>query len=87
VVTGIEPTTSGLFDHLNIGMNRLKQHPVWFYLDLSKVKKIAVEALNDDLSSKVDDRINERDKQLLNCPINDPDTILASTGRSWDDLV
>jgi len=33
-------------------------------------------ALNDDLSSKVDDRINERDKQLLDCPINDPDAIL-----------
>jgi len=32
--------------------------------------------LNDDLSSKVDDRINERDKQLLNYPINDPDVIL-----------
>jgi len=45
------------------------------------------EALNDDFSSKVDDRINDRDKQLLDCPINDPDAILASTGRSWDDLV
>jgi len=33
-------------------------------------------ALNDELSSKVDDRINERGKKLLDCPINDPDAIL-----------
>jgi len=32
--------------------------------------------INDDLSSKVDDRNNERDKQLLDCPINNPDAIL-----------
>jgi len=27
-------------------------------------------ALNDDLSSKFDDRINSTDKQLLDCPVN-----------------
>jgi len=45
--------------------------------------------IKNDLSSKVDDRINERDKQLLDCPINDPDTILQImfSGRSWDNLV
>jgi len=26
-------------------------------------------------------------KQLIDCAINDPDAILASTGRSWDDPV
>jgi len=30
----------------------------------------------DDLSSKDDDRINERDKQLLDCPDNAPDAIM-----------
>jgi len=43
---------------------------------LRRIKAKNIEALNDDLSSKVDDRINERDKQLLDCPINDPDAIL-----------
>jgi len=33
-------------------------------------------SLNDDLSSTFDDRINEKDKKLLDCPINDPDAIL-----------
>jgi len=54
-------------------------------------------ALNDDLLPKFDNRINGRDKQLIDCPINDPDAILqimffgrhiiASTERSLDDLV
>jgi len=26
-------------------------------------------------------------RSKIDCPINDPDAILASTGRSWDDLV
>jgi len=34
------------------------------------------EALNDDLSSKFDDRINSTDKQLLDCPNNALDAIL-----------
>jgi len=33
-------------------------------------------ALNDDLQSKFDDRIKSTDKQLLDCPNNDPDAIL-----------
>jgi len=33
-------------------------------------------ALNDHLSSKFDDRINGRDKKLIDCPINDADAIL-----------
>jgi len=32
-------------------------------------------ALNDDLSSKFDDRMNSTDKQLLYCPNNAPDAI------------
>jgi len=36
-----------------------------------------IKALNDDLLSKFDDRINSTDKQLLlDCPNNDPDAIL-----------
>jgi len=55
-----------------------------------KGRRLGPKALNDDLSSKVDD---ERDKKLLDCPINDPDAILQImfSGRhisvNWDDLV
>jgi len=38
--------------------------------------RLPPKGLNDDLSSKVDDRINARDQQLLDCPINDPDATL-----------
>jgi len=45
-------------------------------LAVTKTKKlynkmsIPFKALNDDLSSKFDDRMNSTDKQLLDCPVN-----------------
>jgi len=41
-----------------------------------RVNPYYFKALNDDLQSKFDDRINSTDNQLLDCPNNDPDAIL-----------
>jgi len=43
--------------------------------------------LNDDLSSTLTVHQVAETRSKIYCPINDPDAILASTGRSWDDIV
>jgi len=43
--------------------------------------------LNDDLSSNLTVHQVAETRSKIDCPIYDPDAILASTGRSWDDLV
>jgi len=59
---------------------RARTFPAVIKMDLEngrmKLSFFPIVALNDDLLSKFDDRINSTDRQLLDCPNNDPDAIL-----------
>jgi len=44
-------------------------------------------ALNDDLLPTLTSSEVAETRSKIDCPINDPDAILASTGQSWDTLI
>jgi len=57
----------------------------WVIIDYSGL--FLCMALNDDLPSTLTVHQVAETRSKIDCPFNNPDAILASTGRSWDDLV